>query len=111
MLVSGECLKAWGLGSGVDMDMWEFPQSKHLTGEAGQPDTAPITLNLNTERSQSLKRQSLRVQPCSENKRTVPGNPQEEHIPSGKRTHGFQCWLCHLPTPGFTLSVPQFTPP
>lgn len=58
MLISGECLKAWGLGSGVGMDMWEFPQSKHLTGEAGQTDTAPITLNLDTEHSQSLKPQS-----------------------------------------------------
>lgn len=58
MLMSGECLKAWGLGSGVDMGIWGFPQSKHLTGEAGQTDTALITLKLDTEHSQSMKPQS-----------------------------------------------------
>lgn len=50
--------KGVGFGIGVGTDMWEFPQSKHLSGEAGQTDTAPVTLNLDTEHSQSLKPQS-----------------------------------------------------
>lgn len=36
---------------------------------------------------------------------------QGRSVPSGSRTQGFSSWLCHLPTPPFTPSVPQFTRP